>query len=82
MFCGRGGISPGFTAADHEIVAAAEIDELAAASHAMNVHESDPVHARPRDLVSLEPRDLADELSLGPLSEAFDVVVGGPPCQA
>lgn len=82
LFSGCGGISLGFEAAGFEITAAAEIDELAAASHARNFHDSDPVHARPRDLTKLEPAALAAELDLGPVEDAFDIVVGGPPCQA
>jgi DNA (cytosine-5)-methyltransferase 1 len=31
---------------------------------------------------SRHPEDLAEELDLGPVATAVDVIVGGPPCQA
>ena len=40
------------------------------------------VHAKPRDITAIEPDELVEELGLGAVSNAFDVVVGGPPCQA
>src|SRR5215510_12514306 len=39
-------------------------------------------HSRPRDITKIEPDQLTAELGLGPAPEAFDIVVGGPPCQA
>ena len=38
--------------------------------------------ARARDITVTHPEDLADELDLGPVATAIDVIVGGPPCQA
>lgn len=86
LFAGCGGISLGFRRAGFAIAAAAELDPLAARSHALNFHGDDPdlleAHARPRDLTELEPDQLCEELNLGSVDEAVDVLVGGPPCQA
>ncbi|MCB1522033.1 MAG: DNA cytosine methyltransferase [Hyphomicrobiaceae bacterium] len=87
LFAGCGGISLGFQAAGFEIAAAAEIDELAVQTHARNFHGHLPPqlaarHASPRDITVTEPDDLTKDLDLGPAAEAFDVIVGGPPCQA
>lgn len=87
LFAGCGGISLGFDRAGFEISAAIEADEVAAATHALNFFQSHgadgaAVHARPRDILKVEPDGLTEELGLGPVDEAFDVVVGGPPCQA
>lgn len=82
LFSGCGGISLGFEFEGFEIAAAVEYDEHAAASHALNFHEGDPVHGRARDITEQDPDSLAAELDLGPTGEAIDVVVGGPPCQA
>ncbi|MBO9706702.1 MAG: DNA cytosine methyltransferase [Caulobacter sp.] len=82
LFAGCGGISLGFQAAGFEIAAAVEFDPDAAASHGANFHPGDPRHARPRDITKLSPEALAEELDLGGVSSAVDVIVGGPPCQA
>jgi DNA (cytosine-5)-methyltransferase 1 len=87
LFSGCGGISLGFQKAGFTSLAAVEIDELAALSHALNFHghlESEPLaaHAKARDITKLEPDELAEELGLGDIAEAVDVLVGGPPCQA
>ena len=39
-------------------------------------------HALARDITCIEPDELTSALSLGPASNAFDMLVGGPPCQA
>jgi len=87
LFSGCGGISLGFQAAGFVIEAAVELDEIAARTHALNFHK----HASPkdsgqhgcaRDIVRTEPDQLTAELGLGDASIAFDVLVGGPPCQA
>src|SRR5689334_24325765 len=59
LFSGCGGLSLGFLAAGCEIVAAADIDELAAKSHALNFfkNKSDAIvqhHSVPRDIRSIE----------------------------
>ena len=82
LFSGCGGISLGFSAAGFTVSAAVESDPEAAASHGGNFHPGDPVHARPRDITKTSPDDLVRELELGKVAEAFDVLVGGPPCQA
>ena len=82
LFSGCGGISLGFQAAGCRIDAAVEVDELAARTHALNFHGGDPIHARARDITEVEPEELVAELGLGPVECAFDILVGGPPCQA
>lgn len=77
----------GFQAAGCEIVAAMEIDELAARSHAINFCKGRSeaeieLHARPRDITRMDPEELTKELGLGSPSRAIDVIIGGPPCQA
>jgi DNA (cytosine-5)-methyltransferase 1 len=87
LFAGCGGISLGFQRADFDILAAMEIDELAARSHAENFYrggdrEQIELHARPRDITRIEPDELTQEFGLGSVEDAVDVLVGGPPCQA
>ena len=83
LFAGCGGISLGFARAGFQISAAVEIDETAARTHARNFHPADFArHATPRDITTTRPSDLCRELRLGPVREAIDVLVGGPPCQA
>jgi DNA (cytosine-5)-methyltransferase 1 len=82
LFSGCGGISLGFQRAGFRIDAAIEFDKLAAQSHALNFHGGDARHGVARDITKIEPEDLCRELDLGPADQAFDIVVGGPPCQA
>jgi len=82
LFAGCGGISLGFTAAGFTVSAAVEFDAEAAASHGRNFHNGDPAHSQARDITKTRPDDLVRELNLGKTVEAFDVLVGGPPCQA
>lgn len=82
LFAGCGGISLGFTAAGFTVSAAVEFDPEAAASHGRNFHNGDPAHSQARDITKTRPDDLVRELNLGKTAEAFDVLVGGPPCQA
>jgi DNA (cytosine-5)-methyltransferase 1 len=82
LFAGCGGISLGFSAAGFSIAGAVEIDPEAAASHGRNFHSGDWVYSRARDITKTTPDQLAGELQIGPTAEAFDVLVGGPPCQA
>lgn len=82
LFSGCGGLSLGFSAAGFEITAAIEDNPTAAASHGANFHPGNPRHAIHRDITSTTPHQLVRVLKLGRMAEAFDVVIGGPPCQA
>ncbi|NVN10473.1 DNA cytosine methyltransferase [Nguyenibacter vanlangensis] len=82
LFSGCGGISLGFQAAGYKIVAAVENDPDAARSHGLNFHHGEDRHSIARDITATSPSDLAKALGLGRASAAFDVIVGGPPCQA
>lgn len=82
LFAGCGGISLGFSAAGFSIAGAVEFDPDAAASHGRNFHGGDVAHSQARDITETSPDQLANELQAGPTAEAFDVLVGGPPCQA
>jgi DNA (cytosine-5)-methyltransferase 1 len=90
LFSGCGGISLGFHAAGYSITAAVEVDPVAALTHATNFHRHSrgdqfQAHAQARDIVTTEPEQLVSALGLGGREEtarAFDVLVGGPPCQA
>lgn len=82
LFAGCGGLSLGFSAAGFSIAAAVEFDPSAAQSHGHNFHGADPAHSMARDITLTQPDDLVRELNLGRTTDAFDVIVGGPPCQA
>lgn len=82
LFSGCGGISLGFSAAGFTIAGAVESDPEAAASHGYNFHRGSPAHSQARDITKTKPEVLASELSVGSPAGAFDVLVGGPPCQA
>ena len=82
LFAGCGGLSLGFQAAGFEISAAVELDKDAARSHGANFHPGDARHAEARDITITPPNRLTESLDLGKPETAFDVVVGGPPCQA
>ena len=82
LFAGCGGISLGFSAAGFTIAGAVEFDPDAAASHGRNFHGGDAAHSQARDITQTSPDRLAAELQAGPTADAFDVLVGGPPCQA
>src|ERR1700688_2640433 len=82
LFSGCGGLSLGFLAAGFEISGAVEFDPDAAKSHGKNFHPGRPEHAVARDIIVTDPDHLAADLALGPVQDAVDVIVGGPPCQA
>jgi len=75
FFCGAGGLSLGFRAAGFEPIFAADWDQHACATYALNLGE----HVHRLDLATIEPETLAD-LVLSRAGEV-DVVAGGPPCQ-
>lgn len=82
LFAGCGGMSLGFHAAGCKITAAVEFDAAAAKSHGLNFHSGDERHSKPRDIAKTSPESLAAELELGDVRDAFDIIIGGPPCQA
>lgn len=82
LFSGCGGLSLGFSAAGFEIVAAVELDEDAARSHGANFHNGRALHSKSRDITKASSDRLTAELGLGEAAHAFDILVGGPPCQA
>ncbi|QCO03091.1 DNA cytosine methyltransferase [Azospirillum argentinense] len=82
LFAGCGGLSLGFHAVGYALRAAVEFDPDAARSHGLNFHGGDSRHSVARDITVTHPEDLTAELELGPVADAFDVIVGGPPCQA
>jgi len=82
LFAGCGGLSLGFRAAGFAQRAAIEFDADAARSHGLNFHGGEARHSKARDITKTDPEDLVAELDLGPVPLAFDVIVGGPPCQA
>ncbi|HEY4150208.1 MAG TPA: DNA cytosine methyltransferase, partial [Chitinophagaceae bacterium] len=82
LFSGCGGLSLGFLSAGCQIAAAVENDPFAAKSHGLNFHDGVHAHCEPRDITETSPSQLTAELNLGHPSLAFDIVIGGPPCQA
>ena len=82
VFAGCGGLSLGFNAAGFRIDGAIEICPTAAATHGANLHPGELQHAAARDVALMGPGALVRALRLGNVEEAFDVIVGGPPCQA
>ena len=82
LFSGCGGLSLGFQAAGFSIEAAVEFDAAAAASHGLNFHDGDEKHSVARDITTTSAEDLCRDLRLPDHAAAFDVIVGGPPCQA
>jgi DNA (cytosine-5)-methyltransferase 1 len=82
LFAGCGGISLGFEAAGFEIRGAVEFDPDAARSHGRNFHGGAEAHSKAIDITQTTPAELCARLGLGKVAEAFDIVVGGPPCQA
>lgn len=82
LFAGCGGFSLGFQAAGCKISAAVEFDADAARSHGANFHPGDARHSIARDITTTPASALTASLGLGDASHAFDILIGGPPCQA
>ncbi|HVU56077.1 MAG TPA: DNA cytosine methyltransferase [Puia sp.] len=82
LFSGCGGLSLGLHAAGCEIAAAVENDPDAARSHGLNFHDGAEKHSKARDITEISPAELTAELGLDKPSLAFDIIIGGPPCQA
>jgi len=61
---------------------AVEFDPDAARSHGLNFHAGAPEHSEAIDITKTSPAELCMKLGLGAVTDAFDIVVGGPPCQA
>lgn len=82
LFSGCGGLSLGFHAAGCDITAAIEYEPHAAMSHGINFHNGEHKHCIARDITKTKPADITEQLGLGDPATAFDIIVGGPPCQA
>ncbi|MYF69111.1 MAG: DNA (cytosine-5-)-methyltransferase [Proteobacteria bacterium] len=82
LFSGCGGLSLGFSAAGFEITAAVESERPAAASYRANIHPDDAFRVLEDDIASTDPEAFIEKLKLGDVAEVFDVIIGGPPCQA
>lgn len=82
LFSGCGGLSLGFRSAGYEISAAIEYDPYAAKSHGTNFHYGDSRHCIARDITKTKPAELTEQLGLGDPASAFEIIIGGPPCQA
>lgn len=82
LFSGCGGLSLGLMAAGAQITAAIENDPHAAMSHGLNFHAGAKEHSLARDITQTKPEKLTEQLNLGRAAMAFDIIIGGPPCQA
>lgn len=85
-FSGCGGFSLGLQRLGWTMLGGVEHEAERARTYAWNLHRHDPeemrqIHAKPRDMLSTEPRALIQELSPS-APDAVDIIVGGPPCQA
>lgn len=81
LFSGCGGISLGFGAAGFRIAAGIESNPAAVASYGINFHPGNSMHAVECDITSTTPEQFVQKLKVGRPSEAFDIIIGGPPCQ-
>ena len=74
LFCGCGGLSLGFELAGFDVRLAIDNWEDALVTYRQNHKGSKTLRG---DLLLLNPLEVEQEYSLGPL----DVIIGGPPCQ-
>lgn len=83
LFSGCGGFSLGFSRAGCEILGGVDLDPKAAASHALNFHNTiEGPQAQARDITAQGPLDLLRELGHPEPELAVDIIIGGPPCPA
>lgn len=82
LFSGCGGLSLGFGAAGFRIAAGIESNPAAAASYGTNFRSGNSMHAVECDITSTTPEQLVQKIEVGRPAEAFDIIIGGPPCQA
>ena len=82
LFSGCGGISLGFGAAGFHIAAGIESNPAAVASYGINFRSGNSMHAVGCDITLTTPEQLVQKLKVGRPAEAFDIIIGGPPCQA
>lgn len=82
LFAGCGGISLGFNRAGFEITDFVEFDGHAAASHELNFPHPKGLVVGARDITKVEPNEISHELGYKDKEKAFDIIVGGPPCQS
>lgn len=76
LFAGAGGLTLGLKAADFHVVAAIEIDKLAARTYTANHPE---VVVKTSDIRAVDPLELLEELGL--TTADIDLCAGCPPCQ-
>lgn len=76
LFAGCGGLTLGLKQAGFDVLAAIEIDEIAAKTYSMNHPE---VEMWEDDIRDVHPVDMMDELHLGEFE--LDLLAGCPPCQ-
>ena len=88
LFSGCGGLSLGFLAAGFDITCSVEIEPHAAHTHDINfAPKCRPNTAQrsvgPRDIIQTGPAELANEIAPNERHDSvFDIIIGGPPCQA
>lgn len=82
LFSGCGGLSLGFGAAGFRIAAGIESNPAAAASYDTNFRSDNSMPPVECDITSTTPEQLVQKIEVGRPAEAFDIIIGGPPCQA
>jgi len=86
LFAGCGGMSLGFHRAGFRCVSSVEIDDKARASHELNFHKAAApfLYKAHPDITKITPEESVAHLAslCADSTEAVDVVIGGPPCQA
>lgn len=87
LFSGCGGISLGFHRAGCEIIGGVEANEDAARTHAANFHrgltdEERAPFEKARNICEETPAAILKAFGHADHSDAVDIIVGGPPCQA